>query len=66
MSNAVAIALADFYQFGDEAGDSALPRGDDASFPFLLTQEMTVFGKRYNNVSVSHIHTFYASFESNT
>ena len=53
---AIAVPLADFYQFGSDVGDMELPRDDDnSSSPIELLHPLTVFGTSYNVTFVSNL-----------
>ena len=53
---AIAIPLAEFYQFGSDVGDTELPRDDDnSSSPIELPHPLTVFGTSYNVTFVSNL-----------
>ena len=53
---AIAVPLADFYQFGSDVGDTELPRDDDNSSPSIeLPHPLTVLGTSYNVTFVSNL-----------
>ena len=61
---AIAVPLADFYQFGSDVGNTELPRDDDDdSSPIGLLHPLTVFGTSYNVTFVSNlIHQYIPAF----
>ena len=53
-----AIPLELFYPFGEEAGDILLPRNDDGSSDVvMLSPQFTFFGKQFDSIYVSFIHS---------